>query len=417
MALIALFAGASGLRANSSALDTIGNNLANINTTAFKAQRALFRDLVYQTTSAGSAPSGGLGGTNPIQVGSGTGVGAIDNIFQQGTITPTNRALDAAIRGNGFFVLSNGQSTSYSRTGSFAVDAAGFLVDPNSGFRVQRTGNVGEGTATTPGFQVAGNQDIRVPIGAGLQGVATTQVTLQGNLSSSLAVGETASAAIQVYDSQSTPRALTLTFTKTAVNTFDVTAAISGGTATATPTPVTFDANGFLVGPATLDVAITGIPGAANQTITLNLGTPGQATGLSQFGGGSTAAAVTQDGSGFGSLTEASIDANGQVVGLFSNGRTVPLAQLALAGFNNVAGLLRSGQNYFVTSAASGEAIVGAAGSGGRGTVQGGALEGANVDIAVEFAQLIIAQRGFQVNARTITASNETLQELANIIR
>lgn len=417
MALIALFAGASGLRANSSALDTIGNNLANINTTAFKAQRALFRDMVYQTTAAGSAPSSGLGGTNPIQIGSGTSVGAIDNLFEQGSITPTNRLLDAAIRGNGFFVVRGGSSTAYTRTGSFSVDAGGFLVDPNTGFRVQRTGLLGEATATTPGFQIVGNQDVRVPIGVGLQGVQTSNVILKGNLSTELQIGDTATTAIQVYDSQSTPRALTMTFTKTAVNTFSVSATISGGTATATPTPVTFDTSGLLVGPATLDVAITGIPGAANQTITLDLGAPGQTTGLSQAGNGSSVVTVTQDGSGFGSLTEGIINANGQLAGLFTNGRTVPLAQLAIAGFSNTSGLLRSGQNYFAASAASGEAIVGAAGEGGRGTVQGGALEGANVDIAVEFAQLIIAQRGFQVNARTITASNETLQELANIIR
>jgi flagellar hook protein FlgE len=137
---------------------------------------------------------------------------------------------------------------------------------------------------------------------------------------------------------------------------------------------------------------------------------------VTQFGGTSTATAITQDGSGFGTLTDVSFDASGTLQGQFSNGRTIPLAQLAIAGFNNEGGLSRSGNNYFLTSAASGEALIGTAGSGGLGSVQGSALEGANVDISIEFSRLIIAQRGFQVNARTITAADETLQELANII-
>lgn len=417
MALTALFTGSTGLQANSSALDVVGNNLANLNTTGYKSQRTLFKDLVYQTLNPGSAPSGSLGGTNPSQNGFGVAVGSVDSLFQQGSITPSGRSLDAAIQGSGFFVVSNGNATSFTRAGSFAVDAAGFLIDPNTGFRVQRTGTVGEGTATLPGFQVAGNQDIRVPFGAGAPGTATTAVQYQGNLSSSLAVGQGTTTAIQVFDSQSTPRALTVTFTKTGANAFDVTAQISGGTATIAVPGVTFDTAGLLVGPGSLSVSITGIAGAAPQTVTLNLGTPGQATGLTQFGGTSTAAAVTQDGNGFGTLTDISFDNAGNVQGQFSNGRTIAIAQLAIAGFNNEGGLLRTGNNYFQTSAASGEALVGTAGSGGLGAIQGSALEGANVDIAIEFSRLIIAQRGFQVNARTITAANETLQELANIIR
>jgi flagellar hook protein FlgE len=116
-------------------------------------------------------------------------------------------------------------------------------------------------------------------------------------------------------------------------------------------------------------------------------------------------------------LISVSFNQNGELVGQFSNGRTQPLAQLAIAGFNNESGLLRSGNNYYAASPSSGEAVIVAAGTGGLGLVQGSALEGSNVDIATEFARLIIAQRGFQVNARSITAANETLQELANLIR
>lgn len=417
MALNALFVGASALAANSTALDVVGNNIANLNTTGFKSQRVLFKDMMYQTTSQGSGGTATTGGTNPIQFGFGVGVGSVDSVFQQGTLNPTGRNLDAGIQGNGFFVLGNGNQQVYTRAGAFSIDSTGFLVDPKSGNRVQRSGLVGEATATLPGFQVPGSSDIRIPLGAGISGLPTSNVNYKGNLSSSLQVGESASTGIQIYDSQSTPRALTVTFTKTASNTFDVTANISGGTATIAASTITFDTNGFLVAPGSLSVAISGIPGAAAQTVTMNLGTPGQSDGLTQFGGITTTSAITQDGTGFGTLLDVSFDNNGFVQGSFSNGRTVALAQLALAGFNNQAGLTRIGENMYTASAASGEALIGVAGQGGLGNVQGSALEGANVDIAIEFSRLILAQRGFQANARTITAANDTLQELANIVR
>lgn len=417
MALNALFVGASALTANSTALDIVGNNIANLNTTGFKSQRALFKDMLYQTTNPGSGGTASSGGTNPIQLGFGVGVGSVDSVFQQGTLNPTGRNLDAGIQGTGFFVLSEGNRDVYTRAGSFSVDSTGFLVDPSTGNRVQRSGVVGEATPTTPGFQVPGSRDIRIPLGAGIAGLPSSTINYKGNLSSSLQIGESASTGIQVYDSQSTPRALTVTFTKTAANTFDVTAVVSGGIATIAIPTVTFDTQGFLAAPASLSLAISGIAGAAPQTITMNLGTPGQSDGLTQFGGITTTSAITQDGTGFGTLTDVSFDNNGFVQGSFSNGRTVPLAQLAMAGFNNQAGLIRVGGNYFAASAASGEALVGVAGQGGLGSVQGAALEGANVDIAIEFSRLILAQRGFQANARTITAANDTLQELANIIR
>lgn len=417
MALNALFTGATGLTTNSTALDIVGNNLANLNTTGYKTQRPLFRDLFYQTLLPGSPATGVSGGANGTQLGFGVGIGAIDNILQQGAVNPTGRPLDAAIQGSGFFILNNGGQTVYSRAGTFSIDSAGFLVDPSTGARVQRTGSLGETTGTTPGFQVPGDQNIRVPIGAGASGLPTTSVTFQRNLSNTLPVGQGVTTAIQVFDSQSTSRPLTVTFTKTATNEFTVSAVIPGGTVAIPPTPVQFDNNGLLVGPASLTATITGLPGVAAQTVTLNLGTPGQATGLTQFGGASDAAAVTQDGTGAGTLTSVAIDNDGILQGQFSNGRTIPVAQLAIAGFNNEAGLLRSGSNFFLESPSSGAAVIGPAGTGGRGTVQGSALEGSNVDIAIEFSRLIVAQRGFQVNARTITAANETLQELASIVR
>lgn len=415
MALNALFTGSTGLVANSTTLDIIGSNLANSNTTGFKAQRVQFNDLVYQTLNPGSGPSGNFGGVNPIQMGAGVEIGSIGTNLSQGNLTTTGRPLDMGLNGAGFFVLSDGTNTVYSRAGAFDVDAAGFLVDPATGLHVQRFGNAGEPTPTTPGFQVVGDQNIRVPFGAGIPGLPTLNVQMQGNIQNSIAIGGSYTTAIQVYDTQSTPRALNVTFTKTAADTYTVSATVSGGTATVAPATLTFDGNGLLVSPASAAVTLTGLPGP--QTLNLNFGTPGQSTGVTQFGQASTATGVTQDGRGSGILTSVSVQTDGTLIGVFSNGRTVPLAQLALATFNNPGGLIRQGDNYFTNSPASGEALTGPGGTGGRGTVQGGALEASNVDIAIEFSRLIIAQRGFQVNARTVTAANETLQELANIIR
>jgi len=418
MALTALFTAASGLAANSTALDVVGNNLANLNTTGYKNQRVLFKDQVYQLLSSGSSGDGGsVGGTNTSQIGYGVVVSSVGNSFQQGPINPTNRPLDAAIQGAGFFILRGQEGQVFSRAGNFGVDSTGFLVDPATGARVQRTGTIGEPSPGVPGFQEAGNNDIRVPFGAGATGNPTLNVLYQGNLNRDMAVGATESTGIQIFDTQSGAQRLTVTFTKTGVNSYTASAAVPGATATLPPTPITFDGTGLLVSPATLPVTVSGIPGANPQTITLNLGTPGQAGGLSQFGGASTAAAITQDGIGAGSLTQVSIDESGIVQGAFTNGRTVPLATLALATFNNEGGLLRQGSNYFSTGPGSGEPLIGAAGSGGRGAVQGASLEGSNVDVAIEFSRLILAQRGFQINSRSVSISNETLQELANVVR
>lgn len=419
MALTALFTGSSGLQANSTALDVVGNNLANLNTTGYKAQRTLFKDQVYQLLEFGSAGdgTGNVGGQNSSQIGFGVSVGSVDTQFVQGAINPTGRALDAAIQGSGFFVLQSQAGQVYSRAGSFGVDSTGFLVDPANGARVQRTGTLGDPSPTAPGFQAPGDNDIRVPFGAGAPGLPTTTVNYQGNIPNNLAVGGVATTGIQVFDSQGGSQTLTVQFTKTAANTFSVSAGIPGATVTVPPTAVTFDTAGLLVSPATLTINISGIPGTAAQNVTLDLGTPAAADGITQFGGGTEVRAQSQDGSGAGVLTNVTIDNNGIVQGQFTNGRTIAVAQLAIAGFNNEGGLIRAGDNNFTTGPGSGEPFIGTPGSGGRGLVQGSALEGASVDIAIEFSRLILAQRGFQVNARTISAANETLQELTSIIR
>lgn len=430
MALNALFTGSSALSANSQVLDVVGNNLANLNTVGFKGQRVQFKDLLYQSVQAGTALSGNIGSTNPQQIGFGVQTGAIGTLFDQGSSTATGRDLDVSIAGNGFFVVNDGVRNLYTRSGAFDVDSSGFLVDSNTGFRVQRFGGVGEGGPGVPGFQTIGDLRIRVPFGAIAPGIQTSVVNFQGNLSAALvATDPPVDTGIQIFDSQSNPRALTVSFQKTAnVREFSVSATISGVAAadiSIAPTNVTFNAQGLLDDgdatpnePIMLTLTVNNFPSTGiTQTINLNLGVEGQPGGVSNFGGPSTTGAITQDGSGAGSLTDVNIDQSGVLQGIFTNGRVLALGQLGIASFPNIGGLNREGNNNFSTSSASGEPLIGVAGTGGRGLTSRGTLEGSNVDISIEFSRLIIAQRGFQVNTRTITAANEILQELANVIR
>ena len=185
MAMEALTSGVSGLQANQEMLDVIGNNLANSNTTGFKSQSVNFADLIYQNLAGATAPSATTGGTDPIQIGSGVAVASVSSNLQQGTLQETGNDLDLALQGNGYFVASNGGVAEYTRAGSFGVNSNNVLIDPSTGYAIQRFGTVGEGSATSPAFQTAGNDDINIPIGTGVPGNATTDITLQGNLSAS----------------------------------------------------------------------------------------------------------------------------------------------------------------------------------------------------------------------------------------
>ncbi len=413
-----LFSGVSGLRVNQTLLDVVGNNLANSNTHGYKAQRVEFEDLIYQTLNPGSAAGPQFGGTNPDQIGYGATVSSIDSRMSQGALQPTGRPLDVGIQGTGFFVVSNGQQEYYTRAGSFSLDDLGYVVNAD-GLRLQRTGTVGEGSATTPTFQTPASNDIQIPLGVGIPGTPTANVDLRGNLSAALAVGDTFSTGIQVYDTQGSEHLLTLTFTKTAPNTFSMAAAVPGGTVTGTPVAgIAFNADGTLNTPASAALTLAFPPGLpAAQAVTINLGTPGQGDGLTQFGGGSSAAAISQDGASSASLVSYNIDKDGTIQGLFTNGRKLALAQVSLANFANEGGLLREGNNLFSSSTASGQPQIGTPGSGRLGVLQSGALEGSNVDMSSEFTQLIIAQRAYQMNAQSITVSSEVLQQLANIVR
>jgi len=395
----------SGLRAHQLMLDVTANNISNVNTPGFKGGRATFSDVLSQTIAGATAPTGAVGGTDPQQVGLGVRTGAITNLFTQGGILTTNKVTDLAIQGEGFYILSDGSANYYTRAGAFEVDAAGNLVDSITGYRVQ--GNNGDivisSTATTPPS-------------------ASTTATFTGNLDSTVAAGATYTGTISVNDSLGGLHTLSMTFTKTAnpgeftYATTEADAAMSiasGGTGT-----IQFNGAGTITAGATGTTTLNFSNGAASgQAVTFDFASAANAAPVTGYASPSTLALASQDGYASGTLQSISIGTDGTINGTFSNGRIQALGQIRLATFPNPAGLSKMGNNLFRESANSGVANIGNPGTGGRGTLAPGALEGSNVDLAEEFVRLIVAQRGFQANARVITTSDEVLQEAVNLKR
>jgi flagellar hook protein FlgE len=414
--LRSMFDGVSGLRAHQTMMDVVGNNIANVNTIGFKSSSVIFQDTLSQLLRGASSGTGeASAGVNPEQVGLGVRVGGIETILTQGASQLTGRATDVAIQGDGFFIVRQGSENLYSRAGSFTFDANGYLTDP-SGAIVQ--GWLGEldGTVNTS----APITDIKLPVGQVISPVATTSVQLGGNLSTQAATTDVpVSTAIEVIDSLGTKHRVTFEFSKTADNAWSMVAKDPAGVAIGAPVALAFDpATGALTAPAAPpSFTFTPTGGAAALTFTADFGTAGAAGSLTQFGGSSTAAATGQDGNGTGYLRSFAISDDGSVTGVFSNGRSQVLGRLALAAFNNPAGLVKAGGSLYRASSASGQPVDGTPGSAGRGALAAGTLEMSNVDLAQEFTNLIIAQRGFQANSRIITASDEMLQDLVNLKR
>ncbi len=542
-----LFTGVSGLLAHQRRLDIVANNLANLNTTAYKTHRGVFADLFYETISpATSGNDVNIGGTNPNQIGTGVKVAQITKQFTQGNLETTGQPFDFALDGDGFFVVANGTNSFFTRAGAFSLDSDGYLVDPSSGFHVTRFGTLGEGSASDPGFQIPGDQRIRVPIGTNIPGQATTALQLDGNLSSTAAgplpqILSTASV-FSVSGSPATTASLLnsldtntvdyvsgdsldLTGTNADGTSFSTSLAVDGTTTlgdvvsaingTITGATASIDATGNLVitadanGPSDLSLSIqdaSGNTGATDfdshrllQTQTGSLGetfngvfdffdlqgashslsfefrktgdntwdldftmssTEGTITGgtfngitfnddgsldlssfptnafiTAQINGISSSQQIdisiedltqiatdfeilpSQDGFAPSELVSVRANSDGVLQGVTTNGQLLPVARLAVAKFANTQGLTAIGNNYFLSSLNSGLPQIGAATTGGRGAIRGGQLESSNVDVAFEFTQLIVAQRGFSANARTISVADEVLEELTNIVR
>src|SRR5271168_657614 len=404
----------SGLDASSTALSVIANNLANLNTEGFKAQRTLFQDLFYQQV-------GTSGDGNPVQVGVGASVAGIDSDLTQGSVQTSGVPTDVAIQGNGFFIANNNGETLYTRAGDFSVSPTGQLQ--------AQDGSAIQGYTAVNGVINTNATLGPLSIATGLTNPpkATSNVQLSLNLDSDSAVGGTFSTSVAVNDALGASHVLSYNFTKTAANTWTYSITIPAADVGKAGAPVvinngtlTFDGTGQLLTPAAnvAAIPITGFAdGASNLTFNWNLFDANKAGLLTQVSGPSAVSATQQDGFSSGSLLSFTIGSDGVIQGVFSNGQTNPLGQIALASFANEQGLIRNGSNDFLSSLSSGAANVGVPGTGGRGTLSGGALEQSNVDIATQFAQLIVAERSYQANAKSITTFDEVTQTAINLVQ
>jgi flagellar hook protein FlgE len=387
-------------------MDVVADNLANANTIGFKTSRVTFQTQIAQLMQAGSAPSGTLGGINPTQVGLGNRLLNISSTFSQGMLQSTGRNTDMAIQGGGFFIYANGDNQFYSRDGAIEVDAEGYLVSPATGYRLQGWQAVisGSSASVDTGAPIGG---IQLPLNTTLAR-ATTIAEIGGNLDSTLEIGETYEATVGVYDSLGALHTVTLTFTRTGDSTWSWAASGDGASGSGT---ITFDGDGQYVS-GDGEVTIPGTDGAEDTVFDLDL------TNLTQLAKESDAAALNQNGLAAGNFTTFYIaPQTGEIYGVYSNGMQQLVGQVALASFVNPMGMLRVGQNMFQPGANAGEPAIGAAETGGRGAIAGGYLESSNVDLAQEFTNMILAQRGFQASSRVITTSDEMMQELVNIKR
>lgn len=499
----------TGLNADSTALNTIANNLANMNTTGYKSHSVNFSDLFYQ--QIGEAGSG-----DPIQRGSGTQVASIETDFSSGSPNTTGVDTNVALQGNGFFVVSNGGNTLLTRDGDFSLDQNGNLVTSNGlsvmGFPAV-SGEVNSNAPLAP---------VHIPVGEVEPPSATTTFGMTATLDSSAQVGDSLSGKIPVYDSLGDEYQATITYTKTATNTWSYNIALpdtltassssssgvqtltynfgSSGSTPATVDPstnltitgpngsgvsttinaptvtagesisaygtdlqnalnaagimatvnttgqqltisganvsttgsviqdavsssssgsLTFDSNGNLVSPSTNITGITfsGLSdGASSMNLTWNLFDTAGASTLKQVDQTSAVSSTTQNGYASGNYSSFSIGSDGTVTAVFDNGQKLNVGQLALGNVVNLQGLQNMGDGDYATTLASGTATIGTSGTSGLGTMQGGALEGSNVNISAEFSDLIIAQRAFEANSKAVTTFDTITQETINMI-
>jgi flagellar hook protein FlgE len=411
-----LFAGVSGLRNHQVRMDVIGNNIANVNTVGFKSSRVTFEEAFAQLVQGASRPPGDSGavsgGVNPVQVGLGMNIGSIDLLFTQGNLESTGVTTDLAIQGDSFFVVSNGTQNNYTRSGNFQLDANGRLTSSTNGWIVQ-------GKQAENGILTDEITDIRLPFGQKSAAKATRQVALSGNLNAEAEVGDTRETTITVFDAMGARYEMTIGFEKTSPTEWTYTVTVNDGAVVSGDSgTLTFDNQGRLSAPVPTDPFVfTPDSGAEDVEVAIDFGSEDSIAGLSQFAAPSTAVLKEQDGYTMGDLQNISIDRTGTITGAFTNGVTLTLAQIALADFNNPAGLIRTGNNMYQLSANSGAAVLGFAAEGSQSTITSGALEMSNVDLAQEFTAMITAQRGFQSNARVITTSDEMLQEVVSLKR
>jgi flagellar hook protein FlgE len=458
-----LWAGVSGLQNHQTRMDVLGNNISNVNTNGFKKGRVTFQDMLSQTLAGAARPTDEVGGVNPQQVGLGMQVAAIDTIHTQGALQSTGVMTDVALQGNGFFILNAGDKRFYTRNGAFGLDQDGRLVNPANGMRVQgwMAQTVGGNTFVNNAADV---QDLVIPVGSKDPAKATTDVWFASNLdkrtpgipagASAQTIQEgTWQTTYDIFDSFGRVHKLQVNFTKVpgVANRWQAEVIVDPAATAATNTRVQvggaanasnlfqidFDNLGALAGvrdaagnavnagalqaQVSYDVPDVTLPAGANavrQTFNLNLGNVGAyRDAITQFGDPSSTKAIRQNGYGMGYLETFKIDQTGTITGVYTNGSNRVIGQVALASFTNPGGLEKAGDNTYQASNNSGSPNVGASGTAGKGKVIAGTLEMSNVDLAEQFTDMIVTERGFQANSRTITTSDQMLQELLNLKR
>jgi len=404
----------SGLTAAQANLQTISNNLSNIDTTGYKDQSLTFADIFAQSgTMSGSG--------NPIQTGSGVAVSSTVTDFSQGDSNTTNTASNMEISGNGFFIAQSSTGVQeYTRAGDFTTNSSGQLITP-SGELVLGYPAVGGAVNTSAALQPLQVNSLTSPA------AVSTTVGITANLDSETAVGASAtSSSLPIYDSLGEAHTLTVSYTKTAANSWNYTvtvpsADLTGGVGTTTTVgsgTLNFDTSGALASTTNVvSIAIPGLAdGAANLAISGPFGTAANPT-ITQTSLASATSATSTDGLAAGTLKSYAVGTDGTINGTFSNGQTLALGQVAVASFANSQGLVATGGNNYAASASSGSAVIGIAGTGGRGTIIGGSIEMSNVNIATEFAKLIEAQQAYSANAKSVTTFNSVSQATLQMLQ
>ena len=459
-----LYSGVSGLQNHQTRMDVIGNNISNVNTTGFKRGRVNFQDMISQQLSGAAKPTDEIGGVNAKEVGLGMTVASIDNIFNQGNLQSTGVSTDIAIQGNGFFVLKSGEESFYTRNGAFGLDMNGTLVNPATGMRVQGwmaedvNGQMMVSTAATP-------TDLVIPVGSKDPAKETTNVNFACNLNKNTPeilegaspediVKGTWGTEQKIYDSFGNEHMLSVTFRRVVgtPNQWEATVNIDEDNADFTQTRVglgstdgmgntfivSFDNYGALQSVTDSAGNVTNPEGQVviqtsfavpdsnvdeegnpyRQTLNINLGTIGSFKDtITQSSSKSTTKAFYQDGYTMGYLDNFKIDSSGIITGVYSNGTNRTIGQIAMASFTNQQGLEKAGDNTYVESNNSGMARIGESGVAGKGTLMAGALEMSNVDLSEQMTDMIVTQRGFQSNAKTIQTADTLLETVLSLKR
>lgn len=434
-----LSTGTSSLRAHQKKFDIIANNLANASTVGFKSNRVTFADQFSQTTSLGQKPdtSGDTtGGLNPVQFGLGVKVGAVQRNMDQGLIEVTGRDLDMAINGNGFFIYQADGQTKYSRAGAVVRDSQGYLVDAGSGSHLQGY-NLSYDATGKPVKDSNGNNvleralsNLRIQPGFLSAPRQTTEIALNGNLNAQMQTGEIRTTSINVYDKTGAARELALTFEKTAnPNEFNITGTIEGNSIPLSAGTVTFNQDGSINTPTNLTVTAVDLNTALGgdlfdattpKDINVTLVDPDGNTfgGLTQYSSPSNATIQAQNGFEAGELLNMQISPRGEIVGTFTNGQSEVIGQVAIAKFTNPEGLITSGGNFFEASPNAGSPNIGTAGETfPSSSISGSALEQSNVDLTIEFTEMISTQRAFEAASRTVTVGDQMLAEINQLKR